>query len=519
MKKKLQLIALTLLALNASAQSFQKLYGDTLEVQPAQYAVYADDDGNIYSAGTLRSGFPEIGYHGTISKFDALGNLVWYKGYDPADFLVLDGYFIQSLFEVNNELFAFGDYATDDGIHAFLQNFDELGNILWSKKIEDAGDIQLCKAAPGNNSIFLIMSKKIAKFNLDGELLAAKQITEASFTARNLYFDSENNLVITGEIDDSRIPIIKFDEDLNFVGGYNVTFAGHSEYALDLTETAENNLIVIASGTSSNEQIIFRIDTEGTIPWGKLILDEEMGDVSFSTIHNKIEPLNVTNSSFGVLSSALYSELDFWKYSALFYQISSDGEISDPRLIDETPHLYGSINPNALFINPLQDAYFIAGNHTEPTANYLQRGKLSELGCGENERPIEIVDITDQLSAAYFPEALITPTALVVSDKAFTSFDVPVNYDNTYCSEGMGSAGIETETANNLLIYPNPTRDFIQLNAGHITSVHIYDCTGRLVMSSSKNIQTWDVSQLPNGIYYLQAQTENSVFSGKFVKE
>ena len=84
--------------------------------------------------------------------------------------------------------------------------------------------------------------------------------------------------------------------------------------------------------------------------------------------------------------------------------------------------------------------------------------------------------------------------------------------DVTYTTTGA----INNEIADSdFSIYPNPTTDYIQINA-EIKNVEIYDLTGRIVKISNQS--RIDVSDLTSGTYILRAKSENNIKTSKFVK-
>ena len=70
-----------------------------------------------------------------------------------------------------------------------------------------------------------------------------------------------------------------------------------------------------------------------------------------------------------------------------------------------------------------------------------------------------------------------------------------------------------TETISNLSIYPNPVKNVLNIEGSYI-SVDIIDVSGKVVLSSeaTKNI---NVSELSNGVYLLNINTENGISTQK----
>ena len=69
-------------------------------------------------------------------------------------------------------------------------------------------------------------------------------------------------------------------------------------------------------------------------------------------------------------------------------------------------------------------------------------------------------------------------------------------------------------------IYPNPAKDKIFIkNAKNSTGIKIYDSTGRIVKNLKTNTDVVDVSNLNNGIYFIEIISGKKSFKTKFIKE
>jgi len=70
-----------------------------------------------------------------------------------------------------------------------------------------------------------------------------------------------------------------------------------------------------------------------------------------------------------------------------------------------------------------------------------------------------------------------------------------------------------SETISNLLIYPNPIKDVLNIE-GAYTSVAIFDVFGKLVLSSEYT-KSINVSSLADGIYMLNISTKKGIQTQK----
>ena len=104
-----------------------------------------------------------------------------------------------------------------------------------------------------------------------------------------------------------------------------------------------------------------------------------------------------------------------------------------------------------------------------------------------------------------------------VSDKNYFTFASFIDcYDNV----------TENVSENNVIVYPNPTRDFISIVFAENAichSVEIYSLDGRLIMTFHGVYQqdsTIDISSLTTGIYLLKlTMSDGSEFTERLIKE
>lgn len=114
------------------------------------------------------------------------------------------------------------------------------------------------------------------------------------------------------------------------------------------------------------------------------------------------------------------------------------------------------------------------------------------------------------------------PFPIVYQNCAFGAWgDLPVYVNTSFCQFGsLQVLGVDEITSNQLQVFPNPTQDQLNFQSPEQGTLSVLDLSGRTVLTSaaSKGQNTIDVSSLPDGIYLLQLQTENSISSARFVK-
>jgi hypothetical protein len=92
--------------------------------------------------------------------------------------------------------------------------------------------------------------------------------------------------------------------------------------------------------------------------------------------------------------------------------------------------------------------------------------------------------------------------------------------------EGVVTAIEEVEAYSDILVFPNPTRGEVRIENGElrIENVEVFDLIGKSVGAypcgrpeSTQN--TFDISKVPSGIYFIRIQTETGVVTKKVVKQ
>jgi len=82
-------------------------------------------------------------------------------------------------------------------------------------------------------------------------------------------------------------------------------------------------------------------------------------------------------------------------------------------------------------------------------------------------------------------------------------------------------AGIEDNENEDFTIYPNPTTGLLNINVAEKSRVSLYNINGQLIKTtiSNTNLLNWDLSDLTNGVYFLQVENNGTVSTQKVVKQ
>jgi endo-1,3(4)-beta-glucanase len=105
---------------------------------------------------------------------------------------------------------------------------------------------------------------------------------------------------------------------------------------------------------------------------------------------------------------------------------------------------------------------------------------------------------------------------------AFAGGLAVTKYFSYEVGSSCGSLSISDEPLeNSILIYPNPVGNqlFIKSQSETITKVQIYTILGRLVKTTTINLEKVSVEELCSGLYMVQITTSKGVISKKLMKQ
>lgn len=88
--------------------------------------------------------------------------------------------------------------------------------------------------------------------------------------------------------------------------------------------------------------------------------------------------------------------------------------------------------------------------------------------------------------------------------------------------EASFTLSVEDSLVDNLILYPNPTKEFLNLNFNNFLyngNYTIYDLSGKLVLNAQLNSNKINVSSIANGTYFLSVTSEGVTQTQKFIKQ
>jgi hypothetical protein len=77
--------------------------------------------------------------------------------------------------------------------------------------------------------------------------------------------------------------------------------------------------------------------------------------------------------------------------------------------------------------------------------------------------------------------------------------------------------GMDVNAKADLMAYPNPTNGMVNIENAAAMDITVFDVTGTQVLKTQKNTTQIDLSDLSNGIYFLQFNNQEETYTKKFV--
>ena len=94
--------------------------------------------------------------------------------------------------------------------------------------------------------------------------------------------------------------------------------------------------------------------------------------------------------------------------------------------------------------------------------------------------------------------------------------DCQALYD--YCAVGSGTVDIDELAFDNIVVFPNPTTGMLNIKTNLNITHTLYDFTGKVITENSSE-DFIDITNLPNGVYFLSIKYGEKVFNKRIVKE
>lgn len=354
---------------------------------------------------------------------------------------------------------------------------------------------------------------------------------------------------------------LKSDGTLWGVGYSNYYHFGNNEYSAYLTTLQQINNDNDWADINATDDYVMAIKTDGTLwTWG---LDPINPGVEGNYNMNKI-PTQIgtdTNWKMAIGKTAIKTNGTLWQngtdgYVQLGTATDWDKAWTD-RAVTKTDgtlyiwgnNMYGQLGNGTTSTVPVNtptqvgtDTWkMVAGNPDYSIMGVKTDGTLWGWGKGDVlfglatastiTTPIQIGTDADWATVSYSSNAFGLKT-----DGVFTAWSLPylewfwphytISTENvsipTEIQNCDASLGTTENTLLQLTLYPNPTANILYLaNAENlaIENILVNDLSGKTVLSQKGNIPQLNVSQLPNGMYFVNITANTGTANLKFIKE
>lgn len=145
---------------------------------------------------------------------------------------------------------------------------------------------------------------------------------------------------------------------------------------------------------------------------------------------------------------------------------------------------------------------------TDSVNGYMtaQDGSILKTIDAGNNWAAQNSNVTSSLNSIFFPDSL---TGYTVGDSGIILKTI---------NGGVGLDEIATEK--NVIIFPNPTSHQLTIDTElEILKITIIDIAGKNIMITNQNMNTINIADLTNGIYFIKIITEGNTITKKFVKQ
>ncbi len=119
-----------------------------------------------------------------------------------------------------------------------------------------------------------------------------------------------------------------------------------------------------------------------------------------------------------------------------------------------------------------------------------------------------------------FNSPIVAKSGSTVSVTSSGGFPSSSNITGMLKSENTSSSNDEKTSSNTLNIFPNPTTNYLSIEYGRIkiNEIQIIATTGKPIRTFKLNFSRINISDIPNGIYFVKLFTDQTVITQKIVK-
>lgn len=519
-----------------------------------------DENQNLYvtagisiSCDTFPDNDPLYNYHGMqdayIAKFNPSGELEWFKYYGGSE-----ADLSKSIKIVNNHIYLGGRTSSTNGSlnfnndyagngDGFVSKLTLDGEVLWSTYI----------GGEGSDAVDAIV------VNDEGEIFIAGSSTSRSGLGTPNTFQPENidpgsnrsGFIAQIDADGNKVWASYYGEEVNgFLRSIAVSDTGIYVMGLDLTHQAGSYYGTPGSHKESTgtdiDNFIAKFSFEGERLWGTYFggsgNENNIAPFTIVTFDNNVYFCGYTNSPTDIATPGAQQEVIGGGSSMFLTSMDANGNVEWSTYAEiRHPSIISSHIGNSLNIDDLGNIYLSGITNLSGLAT--SDGFKNEITLYDHDAFVTKYSPEGQiLWGTYFGGADVDGGGQVFVSNDFFIFtgyshseDIATpgafletlnpsgtGYNDIIVRFGPPRIGIADQNKEHFVLWPNPTDQFVQINASkEIKEVNIYDIVGKLMLSASFINETevsMDLTELSSGAYLFQVITENSSQTEKFMK-
>ena len=450
------------------------IYGDTCKAGNAQQ--YINDicqsvDGGYLGVGGMIPCGGSSTTGGEITRLDANGNVLWSKTCatgKPDPYPVIqckDGNFI------------FGGYCTGIGAgleDGFLTKIDANGDTLWSRTYGGAG----------NEWFYHILQTP------DGGYLAAGKTDGFG-----------QGVVNTND----NIYLVKTDANgnLQWSKAYGTSTGNQDAFGHCLQPTTDGGYIIAGAAQNQIAQtdssiFLMKIDASGNMKWAKY----------FSGVFGHAVK-QAADKGYLIVGTGNYGTTGL---DVVLIKTDSLGTLQWSRTFG------GSGNENGWLLEIADDGGYVTGGWTKSFGNlaehiyFVKTDASGNSSCNENASPGVIESVAPFVSGNVATQVGIGPNT-----ESFT----PLFQRGATIIDLCSTVGVNERSNNTVSVFPNPASYTLTIDLSGQATIKILNMHGQLIESRTTNDNNVniDVSNLPGGVYVVEARTDKGISVSKFIKE
>jgi hypothetical protein len=511
-------------------------------------SIAVDGRGNTYVSGVFNGPtfifgpdtISNAGYYDIfLAKYDANGNPIWAKSaggtdievvacikIDASQNIVIAGYFRSPTLTMDSITLTNTNTGSYD---VFLAKLDSNGNALWAKQaagtgydmatdlaVDGAGNICIAGffqsstltfgATTLTNSNAGIYEIFLAKYDANGAEQWAKSVAgsdkdEASCVA----MDAQGNIFLAGHFES---PVLTLDS-------ITLTNAGWYDIFLAKLDTGGNFLWAKSAGSTGDDCARSLVtDKSGNAYLAGSFLSPSITFGADILINIYFGTADIFLAKYSPIGNVLWAKETGGNHDDEPESITLGpaGEIYMTGWFESTSIAFGATT----LVNMGECDPFIA-------ANDINGNVLWAKSTGGTAIDVAKCIDTDPWGSIYVVGYFFS-TALSFDTTLLTNADPTYSTDDFFLTKLNGSILTDINNPGNLFdiaVFPNPASAYIELRIPTKSVIEILNIQSQLIrrINAPDPLTTIDISDLPEGIYFIKVKTDKEIVAKKFIKQ